>query len=169
MSVDRVALNLKVRPVTKSRAVLCAEADFRTVSAYVEALIEGDAKARKIDVDESQCVKKTMKPACDPLPAFDPLELELPDYLETEAWEEWIDYRKERNYPIDERTLRHQLKIAEKGHQDGYNVNSAINRAIASGKWRMFFFDQHDREEEQEETVVQRLHREANESKLRSL
>jgi hypothetical protein len=164
MSVERVALNLKVRPVTKARAVVCAEADFRTVSAYVEALVEADAKVRKIEIDESLFMTKSAKEKKE-VPIFDPLAMELPECIDEDVWEEWIDYRKERGYPIDERTLRHQLKVAIKGYEEGYNVNSAINRAIASGKWRMFFFDKRDLDDEPEETPCQKLTREWEYSK----
>lgn len=43
---EKFALNLKVLPVTRELIAECARLDHRTMSAYVDAMVEADAKKK---------------------------------------------------------------------------------------------------------------------------
>lgn len=43
---EKVAMNLKVLPVTRELIAECARLEHRTVSAYVDAMVEVDAKKK---------------------------------------------------------------------------------------------------------------------------
>jgi len=57
--------------------------------------------------------------------------MDLPDWLPTEIWNEWIDYRREdKKKPATERSQRMTLRKLERFQQQGYCPIKLIEMAI---------------------------------------
>lgn len=134
---DKVAMNLKVSVVTRALIAECARIDHRTVSAYVEAMVEADAKTKKVTVDD--LVVKAKKVA--PLPTVD-AEQELPDYIDKEVWADWCAHRASIKKPLSASSIKYSIREMEKAHANGWDVNELLTEALAK-QWQGFVFDKH--------------------------
>lgn len=64
---------------------------------------------------------------------FDPVKIQLPEWLNPEAWAQWCKDRKQRRKPITELAAKQQLKKLEEYRNDGYKPEEVIAHSIASG------------------------------------
>ncbi len=136
---EKVALNLKVSALTKAMIVECARLEHRTVSAYVDAMVEMDAKAKKLTEGMLQPVKaRAVKEAKD----NDSANIKLPDYLDRDVWAEWVEYKADRGKPMLASTIKYSFREMAKAHANGWDVNELLREALAS-QWLGFVFEKH--------------------------
>ncbi|HGH4644759.1 TPA: replication protein [Enterobacter roggenkampii] len=70
---------------------------------------------------------------------FDPLDIEVPDWLNQTAWQEWVAYRKQSGKPIKtELTVTKAFKLLKECLEDGHNPVDVINTSIANGYQGLF-------------------------------
>jgi len=132
---EKVGVTLKVEGVMKALMEACAKVDRRTLSAYVEFLVAEDAKLKKISVDDVVVKDKESRVA-----AVRP-STALPDFIDPEIWNDFVEHRKTIKKPINESTLRYMVTDMMKAHHNGWDVNELIAKALASG-WQGFVFDE---------------------------
>lgn len=80
---------------------------------------------------------KTLKTAPDK-PAFDPVEIPLPDCIPRPAWAEWIAYRRERKLSVKERTMIAQVSNLCDWSSKGHSVVEILKASISNG-WQGLF------------------------------
>lgn len=64
--------------------------------------------------------------------------MELPDYINTEIWTDWIEMRNEKKYPVTDRVKRAAIRNLQRFHVDGHDVNVILDNAIQGG-WQGLF------------------------------
>ncbi|HCT5207371.1 replication protein [Enterobacter hormaechei] len=70
---------------------------------------------------------------------FDPLCVDVPDWLNQTAWQEWVAYRKQSGKPIKtELTVTKAFKLLKECLEDGHNPVDVINTSIANGYQGLF-------------------------------
>lgn len=70
---------------------------------------------------------------------FDPLGVDVPDWLNKTAWQEWVAYRKQSGKPIKtELTVTKAFKLLKECLEDGHNPVDVINTSIANGYQGLF-------------------------------
>ncbi|ELQ3992602.1 replication protein [Enterobacter bugandensis] len=70
---------------------------------------------------------------------FDPLGVDVPDWLNKTAWQEWVAYRKQSGKPIKtELTVTKAFKLLKECLEDGHNPADVINSSIANGYQGLF-------------------------------
>ncbi|EQC4550785.1 replication protein [Cronobacter malonaticus] len=70
---------------------------------------------------------------------FNPLEVDLPDWLDPAVWREWVQYRAESKNPIKSMlTVTKAIKLLSQFRDAGDNPAEVINQSIANG-WRGLF------------------------------
>ena len=70
---------------------------------------------------------------------FDPLDVDVPDWLNQTAWQEWVAYRKQSGKPIKtELTVTKAFKLLKECLEDGHNPVDVINTSIANGYQGLF-------------------------------
>ena len=70
---------------------------------------------------------------------FDPLPVELPVWLPTELWREWVEYRRQLKKPIaTPQGVAGMLNKLEKFYQSGYPPEQVIRQSIEN-EWRGLF------------------------------
>lgn len=70
---------------------------------------------------------------------FDPLGIDVPEWLNQTAWEEWVAYRKQSGKPIKtELTVTKAFKLLKECLEDGHNPVDVINTSIANGYQGLF-------------------------------
>lgn len=85
--------------------------------------------------DREEKEKKEVSPRS---PVFDLKGMELPECLNSNTWEEWIDYRRSRKLTCTERTMRAQIASLEQWWHQGHNPNEIIKTSITNG-WQGLF------------------------------
>lgn len=158
---EKVGLMLKVSPVTRVWIAECARLDHRTISAYVEAFVEADAKAKKIaDLDVKVKEKKAKVAAVN----VEPQEIVLPDFIDSEVWNDWVNHRNATKKTTTEAALRYHLKKMIRAHENGWDVNELMQEAIMRD-WQGAVYPNH-LEEEEPGHRERRLQREAHEKMM---
>lgn len=72
-------------------------------------------------------------------PKFDPLSVELPDWLSAETWSAWVNYRKEIAKSIKSmQSVTMVINLLDRSREKGYTPEEIINQSIASG-WQGIF------------------------------
>ena len=70
---------------------------------------------------------------------FDPLDIEVPGWLDQTAWHEWVAYRKQSGKPIKtELTVTKAFKLLKECLEAGHNPVDVINTSIANGYQGLF-------------------------------
>ncbi|EPV5048309.1 replication protein [Cronobacter malonaticus] len=70
---------------------------------------------------------------------FNPLEVDLPDWLDPAVWREWVQYRAESKKPIKSMlTVTKAIKLLSQYRDAGDNPAEVINQSIANG-WQGLF------------------------------
>lgn len=70
---------------------------------------------------------------------FNPLEVDLPDWLAPAVWHEWVQYRAESKKPIKSMlTVTKAIKLLSQYRDAGENPADVINQSIANG-WQGLF------------------------------
>ncbi|MGM5671575.1 replication protein [Enterobacter hormaechei] len=70
---------------------------------------------------------------------FDPLSVDVPEWLNQTAWQEWVAYRKQSGKPIKtELTVTKAFKLLKECLEDGHNPVDVINTSIANGYQGLF-------------------------------
>ncbi|MDK1227291.1 replication protein [Cronobacter turicensis] len=70
---------------------------------------------------------------------FNPLEVDLPDWLDPAVWREWVQYRAESKKPIKSMlTVTKAIKLLSQFRDAGTNPAEVINQSIANG-WQGLF------------------------------
>ena len=59
----------------------------------------------------------------------------LPDWVPTDLWEEWFEWRKKRKFPTTDRVKRHCIRMLEDHRRMGYTAETVLLTAIVRG-WR---------------------------------
>lgn len=132
---EKVSLNLKVSTLTKAMIAECARLEHRTVSAYVDAMVEMDVKAKNLSPEMLQPAKVKKR-------AEVQHDMELPDYLDRDVWEEWVEYKAGRGKPMLASTIKYSFREMAKAHANGWDVNELLREALAS-QWLGFVFEKH--------------------------
>ena len=65
-------------------------------------------------------------------------EIEIPEFIDKNIWNDWVNCRKEQGKPLKNTTISYQLKELIKFHEDGFNVNQIIEKSILKS-WSGFF------------------------------
>lgn len=133
---EKVSVTLKVEGIMKALMEVCAKEDRRTLSAYVEFLVAEDAKFKKISVNDVVVKDK------EPRVASVRSSTTLPDFIDPDVWADFVEHRKTIKKPINESTLRYMVTDIMKAHNNGWDVNELIAKALAGG-WQGFVFDEH--------------------------
>ena len=66
------------------------------------------------------------------------MPLILPDWIDKEAWDGWVEKRKQMKNPITERAARIAINKLEQMRDEGYDPNEALTEAEFRG-WRGLF------------------------------
>ena len=66
-------------------------------------------------------------------PGFDPTAIDLPEWLDREAWGRWCRDRKKRGKPVSEDAAILQIKALDGYRADGFTPVEVIEHSIASG------------------------------------
>ncbi|ELY4507557.1 replication protein [Cronobacter sakazakii] len=70
---------------------------------------------------------------------FNPLDVDLPDWLDPAVWREWVQYRAESKKPIKSMlTVTKAIKLLSQFRDSGDNPAEVINQSIANG-WQGLF------------------------------
>ncbi|ELY3415916.1 replication protein [Cronobacter sakazakii] len=70
---------------------------------------------------------------------FNPLDVDLPDWLDPAVWREWVQYRAESKKPIKSMlTVTKAIKLLSQFRDSGDNPVEVINQSIANG-WQGLF------------------------------
>lgn len=70
---------------------------------------------------------------------FNPLSVDVPEWLNQTAWQEWVAYRKQSGKPIKtELTVTKAFKLLKECLDDGHNPVDVINTSIANGYQGLF-------------------------------
>ncbi|SFN77685.1 Helix-turn-helix domain-containing protein [Izhakiella capsodis] len=70
---------------------------------------------------------------------FDPLKIEIPDWLDRNVWLEWITYRKQSGKPIKTAmTVSKALSLLKECLDGGHDPAEVINASIANGYQGLF-------------------------------
>ncbi|ALB64801.1 replication protein [Cronobacter condimenti 1330] len=70
---------------------------------------------------------------------FNPLEVDLPDWLDPAVWREWVQYRAESKKPIKSMlTVTKAIKLLSQYRDAGDNPAEVVNQSIANG-WQGLF------------------------------
>ncbi|EOV9599905.1 replication protein [Cronobacter malonaticus] len=70
---------------------------------------------------------------------FNPLEVDLPDWLDPAVWREWVQYRTESKKPIKSMlTVTKAIKLLSQYRDAGDNPAEVVNQSIANG-WQGLF------------------------------
>lgn len=113
-----------------------ANRDHRTMAGWVSAVVEREAASAGLNKEEVIVKAKEKKVvATKPAPS-------LPDFIDPEIWNDFVEHRKTLKKPINESTLRYMIPEIMKAHNNGWDVNELIAKAIAEG-WQGFVFDKH--------------------------
>jgi hypothetical protein len=91
-----------------------------------------------VDVFEDVVVDEEKKGARKRSPGFDPLGIELPDWLLPELWARWCKDRKDRRKPVTEEGAKSQLSKLAAYRADGIEPRSVIEHSIAGGYQGLF-------------------------------
>lgn len=72
-------------------------------------------------------------------PKFDPLSVELPEWLSAETWSSWVAYRKEIGKSIKSmQSVTLAINVLSRSREKGYTPEEIINQSIASS-WQGIF------------------------------
>lgn len=70
---------------------------------------------------------------------FNPLQVDLPDWLDPAVWREWVQYRTESKKPIKSMlTVTKAIKLLSQYRDAGDNPAEVVNQSIANG-WQGLF------------------------------
>lgn len=122
------------------------------VSNFVSKLETGNVskletgRVSKLETHKRHSLKTTKdninKPPISPKkvsPKFDPLSVELPDWLSAETWSAWVNYRKEIAKAIKSmQSVTMAINLLGRSREKGYTPEEIINQSIASG-WQGIF------------------------------
>lgn len=87
-------------------------------------------------VPRSEVAKSTEKPKAK---SFDPLDVELPEWLPSEIWVSWVTYRKDIKQAIkSKQTVTQAINLLSRCHEKGHPSEKIINNSIANG-WTGLF------------------------------
>ncbi|WP_240487724.1 replication protein [Photorhabdus australis] len=79
------------------------------------------------------------KPKPKPKTKFDPLQAEIPEWLNSDAWSEWVSYRQQSGKPIKTQiTVTKAFNFLKECFDDGHDPADVINTSIANG-WQGLF------------------------------
>ena len=113
-----------------------ANRDHRTMAGWVSAVVEREAASAGLNKEELMVKAKEKKVvATKPAPV-------LPDFIDPVIWNDFVEHRKTLKKPINESTLRYMIPEIMKAHNNGWDVNELIAKAMAEG-WQGFVFDKH--------------------------
>jgi len=112
-----------------------ANRDHRTMAGWVSAVVEREAASAGLNKEEIRVKAKEKKVAASrPAPM-------LPDYIDPAIWADFVEHRKMIKKPINDSTLRYMIPDIMKAHDNGWDVNELIAKALAGG-WQGFVFDE---------------------------
>ncbi|WP_339423214.1 replication protein [Photorhabdus heterorhabditis] len=79
------------------------------------------------------------KPKPKPKTKFDPTAIEIPEWLNSESWAEWVSYRQQSGKPIKTQiTVTKALNFLKECFDEGHDPADVINTSIANG-WQGLF------------------------------
>lgn len=71
--------------------------------------------------------------------SFDPLEIPIPEWLDSNAWREWVQYRAQAKKPIKTvMTITKAFNLLKECFDEGHNPAEVINTSIANGYQGLF-------------------------------
>lgn len=91
-----------------------------------------------ITVIEPSEPSRTVKGARKRPPGFDPMSLELPDWLDAELWGRWVRHRVQIRKPLTEEAAKQQVKDLAGFRLQGHTPESVIAHAIGKS-WQGLF------------------------------
>jgi hypothetical protein len=130
---EKVGLTLKVSPVTRAWITQCAKLDHRTISAYVEAFVEADAKAKKI-ADLEVKVKEPEKPKKEGGPRA--VDIDTGDVLTRESWLAWLNHMRKMGAPLNYGAGELHFKEFCRHDADGYNCDTLVKEITERYPWK---------------------------------
>lgn len=92
-----------------------------------------------ITKDKKDNINKSPKLPKSPAKQFDPMEIELPEWLSVDTWVSWVEYRKDLKRPIKtSQTVTQALNLLDRSRAKGFSPEEIINQSIANG-WQGLF------------------------------
>ncbi len=91
-----------------------------------------------ITVIEPSEPSRTVKGARKRSPGFDPMCVELPDWLDAELWGRWVRHRVQIRKPLTEEAAKQQVKDLAGFRQQGHTPETVIANAIGKS-WQGLF------------------------------
>lgn len=104
------------------------------------------SRVSKLETHKRHSLKTTKdninKPPISPKkvsPKFDPLKVELPEWLSEDTWSSWVAYRKEIGKSIKSmQSVTLAINVLSRSREKGYTPEEIINQSIASS-WQGIF------------------------------
>lgn len=69
----------------------------------------------------------------------DEIEVELPDWLPADAWEDWVEHRRQVKVALTQRAAELSIKKLGRLRAQGYDPVDVIDQSVLSGKWTDLF------------------------------
>ncbi len=91
-----------------------------------------------ITVKNQKINRQEPSPARKRSPGFDPMSLELPDWLDVELWGRWVRHRVQIRKPLTEEAAKQQIKDLAGFKQQGHTPEAVITNAIGKS-WQGLF------------------------------
>lgn len=70
---------------------------------------------------------------------MDEIEIELPAWLPADAWQDWVEHRREIKAPLTQRAAELSIKTLAKLKAQGNNPVEVIEQSVLSGKWTALY------------------------------
>lgn len=111
---------------------LCSEKPAEPLNVVPQNL--NKEKTKKKEKESAPKPAKTRKP--------DLSEIELPDWMPTDVWAQWVQHRIDIRHPLTVLAAKNQLRDLQKAMDNGHPPLHLISIAISSG-WRGCVFEKH--------------------------
>lgn len=108
--------------------------------AFIEGLPEPFAEPFAKPVAVAVAVARTKRSAqsAPTKNAFDPLAIQLPEWLSVELWQKWATFRKERRAPLTAISCRQQIQDLTIWRSEGHDIAKIIDYSVRGGYQGLF-------------------------------
>lgn len=158
----KIAVSVRMEEAIHGEFKRWADEDRRSLGNYLEALfmqererrVHGDVTLAVLNekLDRLLAKSKSSSQKKDSVVTSEE-EFVLPEYVDEEIWNDFVQHRKEIKKPLTKSTLKYELRCMEQAHANGWDIDGLLEKAIQKG-WRGWFFDEQKEENPDREDDV---------------